>query len=206
MKRIAIIGDIVESRKVKNRAVLQKDLQKIFRQINKSSKTLVSPYTITLGDEFQALYNSANEIFRDILKVIGNLYPVKIKFSIGIGEITTSINKQQAIGMDGPAFHNARAGLNELKKLHYYFNIKSVDEIRLIRNSLFLVSHLMGNWKASRYEITNLYLDGYNVKKIAKKTKLTDKAIYKNLDAGEIDLIKNIFEDIAIEINDKIKN
>ena len=101
---IALIGDIIESKKIQKRAEAQKKLLLQFNKINSISKTLASPYTITLGDEFQALYKKADDLFRDIWRIALLLHPERIRFSIGVGELSTKINKKQSIGMDGPAF------------------------------------------------------------------------------------------------------
>lgn len=36
------------------------------------------------------------------------MYPVKLRFGIGIGSIVTDINRELLLGADGPAYHNAR--------------------------------------------------------------------------------------------------
>jgi len=207
MKRIALIGDIVGSRKIKKRGELQRKLLKHLTVINATRRTLLSPYTITLGDEFQALYSSADELFKDIWTILLTLYPARVRFSISLGELFTRINKKQSIGMDGPAFHNARSGLLELKKTPYLFNI-STDaewENELAKQSLFLISQISGKWKSTRLKILIMLYEGMPVKEISNKLKISDKAVYKNIDSGGLNLVAKITKEIAKELNSLIK-
>src|SRR5438270_9561839 len=100
---LAVIGDIVLSRAIAQRAEFQKQLRRTLDNINKRS-AMASPYTITLGDEFQAVYRDPRGVFVDILTIMERIAPVSARFAIGVGTLRTPINPTQAIGMDGPAF------------------------------------------------------------------------------------------------------
>jgi hypothetical protein len=206
MKKVVIIADIVDSKKIKNRAQVQEALHFVFKRINKN-KNVISPYTITLGDEFQAVYNGTERIFKDILEIMLAVYPVKVRFSIGTGEITTRINMRQSLGMDGPAFYNARTGLNKLKNTVYLLDIttdkKEIDS--LLGKTIHLISHHIQRWKKNRLEILVLLLQGLTPGKICKKVNLTDKAVYKNISAGALYVIISLFIEIQIQLNKLLK-
>jgi len=206
MKKLVLIGDIVASKRIKNRKEIQKKLQNLFKSFN-NNKEIISPFTITLGDEFQAVFSKADNIFKYLWEVLFAIYPVQVRFSFGIGDITTSINTVQAIGMDGPAFYNAREGLTELKQKAFLFNLVHNDEkkIMLIKQVLFLLSHLTSGWKESRFKILSLLYDDMSVFKVAKKMKISDKAVYKNIDAGALANIISITKIISMEINNLLK-
>lgn len=203
MKKIVLIGDIISSKKIGQRSKIQSKLKRIFKKINNSEKNLSSPLTITLGDEFQAVYSKADSIFHDIWLISLAVYPVKIRFSIGIGEISTRINKKQAIGMDGPAFYNARAGLDKLKQTSYIFNIteEKLEDKDIIKQSLFLISHISEGWKEMRLRILTMLYNKVSVLEISKKLKISDKAVYKNINAGALDIIINLTDEISRSIN-----
>ncbi|MFZ0452935.1 MAG: SatD family protein [Ignavibacteriaceae bacterium] len=206
MKKIVLIGDIINSKNISQRAKIQSQLNSTFKKIN-IDKLLLSPYTITLGDEFQAVYNKADSVFNHIWLISLAIYPLKIRFSIGVGDITTKINRKQAIGMDGPAFYNARNGLNELKESGFIFMINS-DELaskEIIKQSLFLISHLTSGWKKSRLDILVLLNENFSIGEIAGKLKITDKAVYKNIDAGALKIIIDLIKEITINLNQSLK-
>ena len=206
MKKIVLIGDIVDSKSISERGKIQLQLNTVFKKIN-NDKQLLSPYTITLGDEFQAVYSKADSVFNHIWQISLAIYPLKIRFSIGAGDITTKINRKQAIGMDGPAFYNARNGLNELKESGFLFTINSDELIskEIIKQSLFLISQLISGWKKSRFDILVLLNENISIGEIAKKLKITDKAVYKNIDAGALKIITDLTREITSNLNKSLK-
>src|SRR4051812_44362234 len=114
MQAIAIIGDIVASKDPRRRDAFQRQLAKALAARNREKGSgLVSPYTITLGDEFQAVYRSARNLWTDIVTLLAEIHPVQARFALGVGDLTTRLNRRQALGMDGPAFHRTRAAITE---------------------------------------------------------------------------------------------
>jgi DNA-binding CsgD family transcriptional regulator len=131
---------------------------------------------------------------------------VKVKISIGVGNLSTKLNKLQSIGMDGSAFHNARQGLNELKELPFLINIiADSNNLVLEKQSLFLISHMLKKWKQTRLTILNLLYEGYSTKEISRKLKISDQAVYKNINAGELYTIIKIVTEISNRLNEIIK-
>lgn len=107
MNSIVIIADIVDSKKISARKEVQLTLKDVLIQINHDSENgILSPFTITLGDEFQAVYRCSATLIKDLFLILVKLFPVRIRFSIGFGKISTEINEHEAIGMDGPAITN----------------------------------------------------------------------------------------------------
>ena len=107
MRVIAIIGDIVRSSSIEQRTKFQRQFHRAIERLNRNN-AFASPYTVTLGDEFQAVYRDATLLFDHIFTLIADLHPQQLRISVAIGPITTSLNPRQSIGMDGPAFHLAR--------------------------------------------------------------------------------------------------
>ena len=197
------MADLVASRRIVERRAVQEKLRACLRQLNSKRRDgLVSPYTITLGDEFQAVFSAPDRLFRDALTVLIALYPVAVRFSFAIGDISTAINTKQAIGMDGPVFHEARATIDRLKKTKNLFAIANSDGagLTLINQSLALVSHTIGKWPSSRLEILRGISENRTVKEMARDLRVTDKAVYKSIDAGAIRTIVPVLEEITASL------
>ena len=112
-----IIGDIVNSRKINNRFEIQENLNKCFDKINNDyQKSIVSKISITLGDEFQGILSKSKDLFNIINRIEREMDTINIRFSIGVGEITTRIHKNTPLGTDGPAWWGAGDSIEYIKK------------------------------------------------------------------------------------------
>jgi hypothetical protein len=211
VKPLVLIGDIESSRDIKKevREDLQQKLKNVLERINASGEELISPYTITLGDEFQAVYKKADYVFVHMLQILAELHPVSVRFSLAVGRIDTSINKEQAIGMDGPAFHEARSGIEKLKGNGFLFNIQ-VEQganltLKIINGSFQLMGQQMRSWNKRRLKILAMLKQGKDYKFITKELDISESAFYKNKNAGMLDLINELSENLTKIINQKIE-
>ena len=73
--------------------------------------------------------------------------------------------------------------------------LKSLPD-SLNSNSLFLISHHVCKWKPSRLAVFRLLQQGMSVADMTSKLDLTDKAIYKTIDQGELKVIRQLFLEI----------
>ena len=107
-------GDLVTAIDLKEDE--ENKLKKILDDINLKYKAdIKANFLITLGDEFQGLLNSPVFAIEIVKYIQRELYPVKLRFGIGIGEISTEINQKAAVGADGPALFAAREMIDFLR-------------------------------------------------------------------------------------------
>lgn len=209
MQVITIIGDIVASRALKDRAVFQRRLGKVLSRISADNdRTLASPYTITLGDEFQAVYRKADGVFADLFEIMAEIHPVHARMAIGVGELATRLNPTQALGMDGPAFHEARATLTALKTDGRLLRIGSADKEHwaLANHLLNLLSHQLEGWTQNRLQLIAGLLRGREVKEIEEKMNISRVAIYKNIRAAALDEVVGVCHELERAINRTLRN
>lgn len=201
-KVIALVGDLVGSRDIVNRVVFDEALLATMRERGQLNPTILSPYTL-IGDEIQAVYASADYIFKDCAAILAAIHPEKMRFSFGVGDLVKPINPERATEMDGPAFHLARDGVDELKLGQRLLCVTgdNIPALELTRQSLFLVSHNMMKWNKTRLRTLSSLLDGHSVKEIAQVLRLSEQAIYKTIDAGALEIIINLFQEAASNIN-----
>lgn len=188
MNYLVLIADIVDSRNLEARGQVQKQLTRVLNNINRRGAPIASPYTLTLGDEFQAVFSSADRIFEDMVWINHVLHPVHVRFSYGVGEITTAINTKQALGMDGPAFYAAREGLERLKGSDTLATVAGLagPVAALIDASVRVLANGMAGWRANRFAILRDLMCGDEVKRIAARLEISEVAVYKNIDAGDL--------------------
>lgn len=204
---IVLIGDIEASKDLEEakRFRVQEQLKKVLTELNSKSQNIESPYTVTLGDEFQAVFSRADDIFIHAWKILSALYPVKVRFSIGIGKITTSLNKKQALGMDGPAFHLAREGVEFLKETGFLFKISFQGQnnsvLSALNNSLYLFSDQVRAWNKNRLSILYMLEMGKDYKEITKELGISEPAFYKNKEAASLEVVIDLCKDITNILN-----
>lgn len=117
MQYYAIIGDIKRSKKIENRCEIQEKLKKILDNVNSIYNNDISAkFLITLGDEFQGLLEITAPILEIIKYIQREIYLIKLRFGVGIGNVFTLINHEAAIGADGPAFYAAREMIEFLRE------------------------------------------------------------------------------------------
>ena len=114
----AIIGDIITSRELPagRRAETQRELEGYLAWINRHYRDAVAAqFLVTLGDEFQGRLRDPSvipDIVQDARERLGaEKGDVRLRIAIGWGALTTPL-KKVALGTDGPAWHHARAVLN----------------------------------------------------------------------------------------------
>lgn len=206
MKYLVLIGDIVSSRQIVQRELTQDKLNSVLVKVSQENPWLVSPYTITLGDEFQAVFSKADFVFSETMEILAAVYPQKVRFSFGVGEISTKINHDEALGMDGPAFHYARDGMDLLKKSGNLFMVNGLSDIcnGLIQESLYMVSYTCRNWNFNRLRAFVSCFKNEEIQTVADELHITDKAIYKTISAGNLQNIFRLLNEITRIINERL--
>ncbi len=114
---LAIIGDLVHSRDIPNREQFQQQFHQTMADLNqKFQQAITSPFTVTLGDEFQALLHDATPLFAIIDHLKTALQPHAFVLGLGVGKVETAISRTTSVGMDGPCFRLARKNVERSKK------------------------------------------------------------------------------------------
>lgn len=197
MNYTAIIGDIKDSKKIKNRNQIQKQLSDILKFVNEVYCADISAkFIITLGDEFQGLLKS-NEHLLDIIKYIQReMHPVKLRFGIGFGEISTTLFFEAAIGADGPAYYAAREVIEQLREQEKKLKRQAPDiqisvydaenfEIAEINTILTLMKVLEEGWsEKQRLTIWDMAQNGGSQEECAKRMNTTQSTVARRLADG----------------------
>lgn len=148
---------------------------------------------ITLGDEFQGLMKCGNNVMKIILEIELEMHPIQMRFGIGLGSIETEVIREIPLGADGPAYHNARKMLEELKKLEKrnmanYSNMMIATEgdnsnIDMLLNSILsLCATIQSKWTNRQREIIYSYIENEkNQYETANKLKIGQPSVNKAL-------------------------
>lgn len=217
---VAVIGDIVKSKKIIDRYEIQNKLNTVLKKINeKYADEIASNFMITLGDEFQGLLKSGKNVIRIISEIEIELLPIQLRFGIGIGKIDTEIKRDIPLGADGPAYHNARKMINELKEKEkkYETNYSNImicsqgdnKQIDMLLNSILsLCSTLKTNWTSRQTEIIRCYIESNkNQHKSAEKLGITQSSVNKALNKSNYYTYQNAIDIVSSTLSEiKEKN
>ena len=206
---IAFIGDIRNSKNIEDRKSIQIKLNNVLNELNiVYNSTIMSNFIITLGDEFQGLLCSEKHLMEIILKIKKALYPVQLRFGIGIGAITTDINPEMSLGADGPGYYYARTAINEVKLSEHKkktadYDIKIIlnnnDSVLTISlNTIFmLMSCIENSWTDRQREVIwDLLEHKGNQNTAAKRMGITQPSLQKTLSNGHYYAYKTALENI----------
>ena len=196
---LALIADVIDSKMVQERFNLQKQLEKTLRKMNELfGDYLASCFTLTLGDEFQALLKVGAPVFQIIDTLRSELSPTQLRFGIGLGEIVTAIDPLQSIGADGPAYWNARAAINLVHQKNDYGNTQiyfssGKDSKDLLVNALIASGEaIRSGWRGSQEEILldllkrSVYSETFSQQELAQSLAIQPSALSKRLKSSSI--------------------
>ena len=196
---LALIADVIDSKMVQERFNLQKQLEKALRKMNELfGDYLASCFTLTLGDEFQALLKVDAPVFQIIDSLRSELIPTQLRFGIGLGEIATAIDPLQSIGADGPAYWNARAAINLVHQKNDYGNTQIYfssgnDSKDLLVNALIASGEaIRSGWRGSQEEILLdllkrfVYSENFSQQDLAQSLDINPSALSKRLKSSSI--------------------
>ncbi|MGC3941380.1 SatD family protein [Streptococcus koreensis] len=196
---LALIADVIDSKMVQERFNLQKQLEKTLRKMNELfGDYLASCFTLTLGDEFQALLKVDAPVFQIIDTLRSELTPTQLRFGIGLGEIATAIDPLQSIGADGSAYWNARAAINLVHQKNDYGNTQIYfssgnDSKDLLVNALIASGEaIRSGWRGSQEEILLdllkrfVYSENFSQQDLAQSLDINPSALSKRLKSSSI--------------------
>ena len=196
---LALIADVIDSKMVQERLDLQKQVEKTLQKMNGLfADYLASCFTLTLGDEFQALLEVDAPVFQIIDTLRSELNPTQLRFGIGLGEIVTAIDPLQSVGADGPAYWNARAAINFVHQKNDYGNTQIYFSSGK-ENQDFFVNALIASgeairsgWRESQEEILldllkrYVYSESFSQQDLAQSLAINPSALSKRLKSSSI--------------------
>ena len=196
---LALIADVIDSKMVQERFDLQKQLEKTLQTMNELfGEFLASSFTLTLGDEFQALLKVDAPVFQIIDTLRSELTPTQLRFGIGLGEILTDIDPLQSIGADGPAYWNARAAINLVHQKNDYGNTQiyfssGKEKQDFFVNALIASGEaIRSGWRGSQEEILLdllkrcVYSENFSQQDLAQSLEINPSALSKRLKSSSI--------------------
>ena len=178
--------DVLNSRE-KNQKNLIEDFRNCTTYINnKYKKNILSPLTITLGDEFQGVINHLSNSIKIIIEleefIIKNNFPMKLRYVLYFGEIETEINSNIAYEMLGNGLTDSRRIINNMKEKdsRFYIDTKEESKNSILNNGFNIFQNIVDKWKIEKdYEIINSLIEFKDYKIVSEKLNKYRSLVWK---------------------------
>lgn len=211
-KCAVLMGDIIHSREAENTEVVHSLFNKEVNWTNSNERPhLLSPLTITLGDEFQGLVDNLQNAFQIAFLMRHSLMQQSIhcRFVTGCADISTKLNHKVAWNMMGKGLAEARSLLGKKEDVNCYrFSLPNDVKSEMLLNAIGLsLTAIESKWTLTQMNYVSKILLKANVSKmkIAKELEISANSLYSALRSADFHFyleLKQTIEDV-LQIIDK---
>ena len=184
-KYFILMGDIVGSGE-QNPLELIDGFKYLISSCNKTlHQQILSPYTITLGDEFQGIACSLSGLLDSIFYIeeerIKWAYNFKLRFVGHYGEIQTPINTNIAYEMMGPGLAHARdlLSIKRQNRPRFIFDLPDQKHEQYLNRLFQVIDGIIGKWKISDYPLISDMLTDASDQEVGAKYDKNRSQIWK---------------------------
>ena len=196
------MADIIDSGE-KVQIKLMQDFKNLVEDANKAFKaSLLSPLTITLGDEFQGVLKDLSSSVKMMMyleeQIIHHNLRFQLRYVLHYGSIETPINPDIAYQMLGKGLTEARNILNTSKKQKDRFSIFIADATKnaILKNAFRIYENIISDWDPKKdYEVVSNFIKFEDYKIVSEKVGKTRSQIWKRektLNITAYQSVKNI--------------
>ncbi len=201
-----LMADVVASRK-REPQILIAEFREAVRSVNRElADGILSPFTITLGDEFQGVVKTLLDSTRTILWLEELRYKgmlnSELRYVVNYGDIATPINPIIAYGMIGDGLTEARELLNDKRRgrSRYCFHLKN-ERLSMQMQRLFdVLSALTRAWKPQDASLIFDMINTMNNEEVGEKHGKNRTQIWKRrntLFINEYESVKKIILELS---------
>ena len=185
-----VMGDIVGSESSGSQRRLSNIFNRAVSRANEANLDhLISPLTITLGDEFQGLTSSLTRGFRVVTELrLGLLvHGIRCRFVLGTVKLETKVNTETAWNMMGEGLPQARKKLNnKVDPNAYRFSFAADPAREQLLDAIGLsLTSIEEDWTETQLKYVEMRQEVDSVEQIASRLKITPRSVYKVLEAAK---------------------
>lgn len=203
------MADIIDSRN-KGSKTLMLDFKQIVATVRKKYRNrFLSPITITLGDEFQAVVKSLSATVEIIFSIEEEIIKmgkdIRLKYVVEYGNVDTDINSKIAYEMLGGGLTSAREHLLESKRekdKRVNFYLRNEEAGLAIENAFFVAISIRDKWKVKDSNLMAAFMEHRNYQKVAQALSVDRSQIWrreKTLMIKEYFALKETIKYLSVE-------
>jgi hypothetical protein len=197
-----IMGDLVASERLHDPSALHIRFNAhVTAQNAASAAQMISPLTITLGDEFQGLAATMADAL-PIMRALRHRFlsdDIDCRFVIGLADIQSPINHSNAWNMMGPGLSRARDKLNEKDTATLYrFSLPDSPNLERLLDAVGMGLTIIENgWTPRQRGDIIAQLGNHSAKDIAQARNVSVHSIYKVRASGHFEAYRAQWEAVA---------
>lgn len=182
---VALIGDVVASRRVADREGLQRELKAALARVNRrAGRALAAPLSLTAGDEIQGLFREPAAVVDAVVEVADAVFPARLVHGLGFGALETDLGPEPAL-LDGPCLHRAREALAEARAESAWLVSQGLGQPEdVVVTALFrLLGELRSRWTEIQAQHV-AHARGRSQKEVAERLGKAESTISESLKAA----------------------
>jgi DNA-binding transcriptional LysR family regulator len=181
---VCLTSDLIKSRSLDARAATQRDLDAALDEANAEfAGTLLVPFSITLGDEWQGLFRDLASALRADFAIRETLHPLRIASGFGVGPVATELRERTAL-MDGECFHRSREALEDARRRKGSAARLQSDDALLdetVNATVSLLHAIFDGWSDRQVEIFRAYVAHGTESAAAEALGVTQPTVHQSL-------------------------
>jgi hypothetical protein len=208
---LAILGDLVGSREVPDRAQVQSRLRGTLRRVRREAglhRVRVAGPEITAGDEFQVLLKvtetqlPGRAAVSFVTQVTEDLRPVRVAFGLGLGTLSTTL-EGPIRELDGPCFHHARQALTFARRKGRWAAVSGMPSgVHEAANSILrLTGDIRVAWTDRQAEVIRVRRTWPLQKDVARELGVSESVVSEVLQAARHDAVQEAEEALVLLLN-----
>lgn len=205
---VALIGDIRGSRELEDRKEVQEEFKRVVDSLNEHvpDSSIASRFTVTTGDEFQVLLTNATDAVEAAVSASDRFHPARLRFGLGRGDLDTEVNPDQAIGMDGPCFHQAREAIDSAKKDGTWLRVGgwSKDLDRHVNSMFDLLQCVREDWTDRQAQFALTLKEKGAQTRVADHFEVSKSTVSESLSAGHVQEVRSAENSLAELLQDNL--
>lgn len=184
---MAMLGDLVGSRRVKDRAAFNSLLQTVLSGVaSEYADQWLAPLTPTKGlDEISGVLVGAERAFDIIVAINEVIWPQHFRFALATGGIDIAVDSGNAALMDGEVFHHAATALARAREQRLPLGLHFTDvdnRITALIEQLASLRHcIVADWTKAQAGTVRLYRTGVNQAQVAAQLGVTQQTVNGHL-------------------------
>lgn len=181
----ALIGDVVGSRDLPDRAALQRRLQDSVRGLSQElGESFTAPLKLTAGDEVQALLARPHALVDIMVHLADEIHPVRMVWGLGRGPLDTDPADDVSV-LDGPCLHRARDAVDRGKAEGRWLVVHGVEEPheQVLEALMSLLAAIREGWTETRFRYVR-EARKRRQQEVAERLGVSKQAVHKALQAA----------------------